>query len=292
VPQQVVIEGPPFSSRVAARGGVASRRRQWGDKRGTASRVNRRVLRRDGEQAFVRPFGEDQPTVHLLAPGNPSPSFLRWCLEQLSAGEGTRVLTGALAPGEEVPFLEAGFTVVEHLSLLERELSRTPGTPGRSSPSRNGYRRGDWALRRARQSDRPLVLSVDHAAFEPFWQLDDESLDEALAATPDRRFRVAVRSRVLRGSGREVAAYAVTGLAFEQGYIQRLAVHPVAQGKGAGRALLADGLRWLERKGAARVVVNTQESNERALALYERFGFQRSSGRLSVLCADVTGRSG
>jgi ribosomal-protein-alanine N-acetyltransferase len=230
--------------------------------------------------------------VHLLVPGNPSTSFLRWCLEQLSTGEGTRVLTGALAPGEEVPFLEAGFAVVEHLALLELELSRTPGTAGRSVPHRSGYRRGDWALRRARPSDRPPVLSVDHSAFEAFWQLDDESLDEALAATPDRRFRVAVRPRVSLGRGRGIAGYAVTGLALDQGYIQRLAVHPAAQGKGAGRALLADGLRWLERKGAARVVVNTQESNERALALYERFGFRSSSERLSVLCADVTGRSG
>jgi ribosomal protein S18 acetylase RimI-like enzyme len=202
------------------------------------------------------------------------------------------VLTGALAPGEEVPFLQAGFTVVEHLSLLELDLSRRPGTPGRSSPNGIDDRRGDWALRRARQSDRPPVLSVDHAAFEPFWQLDDESLDEALAATPDRRFRVAVWPRISLGRGREVAAYAVTGLALNQGYVQRLAVHPAAQGKGAGRALLADALRWLERKGAARVVVNTQESNQRALALYERFGFQSCSERLSVLCADVTGRSG
>jgi ribosomal protein S18 acetylase RimI-like enzyme len=230
--------------------------------------------------------------VHLLAPGNPSTSFLRWCLEQLSTPEGTKVVTGALAPGEEVPFLAAGFTVVEHLSLLELELTRTPGTPGRPSRDRSDYRRGDWALRRARQSDRPPVLSVDHSAFEPFWQLNDESLDEALAATPDRWFRVAVWPRFSLRPGREVAGYAVTGLALDQGYIQRLAVHPAAQGKGAGQALLVDGLRWLERKGAARVVVNTQESNERALALYDRFGFQSSSERLSVLCADVTGRSG
>ena len=230
--------------------------------------------------------------MHLLAPGRPSTSFLRWCLEQLSTGEAKKVLTGALAPGEEVPFLDAGFTVVEHLSLLELELSRRPGTAGRTFPNRNDHRRGEWALRRARQSDRPPVLSLDHAAFEAFWQLDDESLDEALAATPERRFRVALGPRVALGRGREVAAYAVTGLALDQGYIQRLAVHPAAQGKGAGRALLGDALRWLERKGAGRVVVNTQESNGRALALYERFGFQSCSERLSVLCADVIGRSG
>lgn len=133
---------------------------------------------------------------------------------------------------------------------------------------------------------------MDHAAFDPFWRLDDASLDDALAATPGRRFRVAVWPKSRLRHGRAVAGYAVTGLALNQGYIQRLAVHPDIQSKGAGRALLADGLQWLERRGAARALVNTQETNERALRLYASFGFQLSAERLSVLCANLSGGAG
>jgi len=44
-----------------------------------------------------------------------------------------------------------------------------------------------------------------------------------------------------------------------------------------------DGLRWLRRHGVQRAVVNTQERNVRALAMYERLGFRRQPEGLSVL---------
>jgi ribosomal protein S18 acetylase RimI-like enzyme len=54
-----------------------------------------------------------------------------------------------------------------------------------------------------------------------------------------------------------------------------------------GRALVLDGLSWLRRRGAERVVVNTQLENRKALALYESLGFRRESRGLSVLSAGV-----
>ena len=62
-----------------------------------------------------------------------------------------------------------------------------------------------------------------------------------------------------------------------------LAVDPIVQGGGLGRALVADGLGWLRRRGVERVVVNTQEANARALRLYEELGFRRQAGGLAVL---------
>jgi ribosomal protein S18 acetylase RimI-like enzyme len=44
-----------------------------------------------------------------------------------------------------------------------------------------------------------------------------------------------------------------------------------------------DGLQWMRRRGVERVVVNTQESNERALQLYLRLGFEDQPGGLAVL---------
>jgi mycothiol synthase len=67
------------------------------------------------------------------------------------------------------------------------------------------------------------------------------------------------------------------------GYVQRLAIAPVAQGAGLGRAVLGDGLRWLAAQGATRALVNTQEDNVRAVDLYARVGFSRLPVGLCVL---------
>lgn len=253
-----------------------------------------RLVEHGSEQASLRSSRSDERVLHLTTRGVPSPGFLRWCLERLGAEGPATVFTTALAPNELAPFLETGFSFVEHLSLLELEIAdwtkRGPSHAERATPPDDGRAKGGWALRRARQGDRSRVLTVDHAAFEPFWHLDDGTLEEALGATPDRWFRVALRPTPTLHRRRHVVGYAITGSAGDQGFIQRLAVHPAAQSQGAGRALLADGVRWLERRGATRIAVNTQESNDRALALYSSFGFQMSAERLSVLGAVVTER--
>jgi ribosomal protein S18 acetylase RimI-like enzyme len=84
-----------------------------------------------------------------------------------------------------------------------------------------------------------------------------------------------------------IAGYAITGRAGGHGFLQRLAVHPTWQRRGVGRALVIDGLAWLERRGVERVVVNTQLENRKALALYEGLGFRREPRCLSVLSAGV-----
>jgi ribosomal protein S18 acetylase RimI-like enzyme len=207
-------------------------------------------------------------------PGSPapSPSFLDRCLRSLAERGYGEVITGALSPPEQRGFLAAGFEVREHLVLLAHDLLDVPDVP-----NVDGVR-----LRRARKSDRPVVLDVDHAAFREFWRLDDSGLEEAINATPAARFRVAVR----RGGdgGGTVVGYAVTGRAGRHGYLQRLAVDPATQRHGIARALVLDGLQWLVRRDAARVLVNTQPDNDRALALYHSLGFRQQAGGLDVLC--------
>lgn len=179
------------------------------------------------------------------------------------AGYGS-VLTGALGAPDQAPFLQAGFEVHERLHLLVRHLDDLP----RVRPAR---------LRRARQADRPAVLEVDGAAFPSFWRLDAGGLEDALAATPSARFRVATTA------GDDVVGYAVTGRAGPRGYLQRLAVHPDHQRAGFGAALVVDGLRWLRRWGAKEALVNTQEGNDAAVRLYEALSFRRRPDGLAVL---------
>ncbi len=232
------------------------------------------VLQWGWERARTGPWRGDGDIAYLapLAPaGAPSVDFLHRCLETLTARGFTRVVTSALAPAEQRGFLAVGFEEYERLHLLSHDLRDVP------RPDKEAAQ----VLRRGRAADWPAVLAVDASAFAPFWRLDTSGLSEAIDATPVTRFRVAARGRGARAHG--LFAYAVTGLSANQGYLQRLAVHPDHRRSGLGRALGLDGLRWLRRKGVSEAVVNTQLGNDAALALYLSLGFCHEPIQLSVL---------
>ena len=228
------------------------------------------VIRWGRERARTAPWrGSRRVALLTPLPGAPVPSlaFVRRCVDTLDARGFTGVVTGALAPLEQRAFLAAGFAEAERLHLLSHDLSCL------SADRAAGIR-----LRKARDRDREAVLGVDSGAFPPFWQLDDAGLIDALTATPHTRFQVAVDD-----ASSQVVGYAISGRSGRNGYLQRLAVDPASQGRGLGRWLVVDGLRWLARWRADQCVVNTQWGNEIALGLYERVGFRRLPQGLAVL---------
>jgi ribosomal protein S18 acetylase RimI-like enzyme len=232
----------------------------------------------DGQRLRVGSW-RNSPIVGFLAPVGDGTSVrvaaLRGAVDRLRQAGYRQILTGAISELEIAPFVEAGFTIRERLHLLAHPLTDL------QRPLRGG-------TRRARTQDRVAVLDLDHRAFQPFWRLDGDALDDALEATPVARFRVTGTGRSsLRGTTGPVTGYAVWGWSARRGYLQRLAVHPEHRGKGYAEALIWDGLGWLGRRGVHRVLVNTQESNARALRLYRRVGFVPEPHGLVVLCADV-----
>ena len=211
----------------------------------------------------------DPGTAHL-SPGRsrPTRAAVDVALQVLAGGTYRAAFTTALAPIEQRPFIDAGFVVHERLHLLVRSLDALPQPA--SAPI---------DLRRGHRGDHQHVLDVDAAAFPAFWQLDDPGLQDALAATPTSRLRLAIG----RDPHSPISGYAITGRAGPRGYLQRLAVDPSAQGAGIGSVLVLDGLRWLRRWGAHEVLVNTQEGNTAAVRLYERLGFRLQPNGLAVL---------
>jgi len=203
--------------------------------------------------------------VPLSGAATLTPDALSGIRERLRADGFSAVVTAAVAPSEREVLEADGFSRHELLHLLRRDL-RHP------LPSRPARSRG---ISRGRRADRSAILAVDAATFEPFWQLDGAGLTDSMRATPAARLRVVRRP--------DVAGYAVTGRAAEQGYLQRLAIAPRHQGQGLGVDLVADGLHWLRRRGAAVCWVNTQEANEAALSLYAKLGFVAAEHQLTVL---------
>ena len=222
------------------------------------------TIERRGERARLASWRADGLVAHLspTAMRPLSAGFVDSCLDRLRARGFTFVVTSALSEAECAGFLRAGFDVQEELELLAHDLGCHPRR--RPSPAP------------APPPDRPRVLAVDAAAFNSFWRLHRGGLEDALGATPSVRFRV-------HGRRDRLDAYVIGGRGPGTGYVQRLAVHPASRGQGLGRSLVGDVLRWMRRRGAARALVNTQQSNEAALALYRACGFRVLPEGLRVL---------
>lgn len=178
-----------------------------------------------------------------------------------------RVTTSALNVRDAPVWEAAGLRPATELVLLRVDLRRAVAAPPRE---RDGTRR----RRNARRREWGALADIDTAAFAPQPGLGIAGLLDAIAVTPAARIRVA---------GRPALGFVITGHDLRSGYVQRLAVAPHAEGRGIGSALLADTLRWLQRRRAVDALVNTESTNGRALALYERFGFVRQPDGLVVL---------
>lgn len=180
------------------------------------------------------------------------------------------VLTSVLGPGDQSPFLDAGYRVHEILSLLEVNLHQKMEAPCPQPELR---------IRSASRSDLMPILKLDATAFDTFWRFDTAALVEAAHAMPRNRQRVAQQ-------GKKVVGYILIGQSGRTGFIQRLAVNPDHYRQGTGRTLLLDGLRWLKNRGVFQALVNTQPGNNRALGLYRSVGFTQRPENLAVLRLD------
>jgi ribosomal protein S18 acetylase RimI-like enzyme len=220
---------------------------------------------------------QGDPYTALVGPARirrgPTVAEIKRCLSRLDRRGVQQAVTPALNAVEAEPFFQAGFTLYERLHLLARNLSATTVCTMNRPQAEPA---AEVELVRARRWHRRIMLDIDAKAFKGFWRFDDYSLGEALKATPHSYARLA------RVDGRYVG-YAVTGRTESRGYLQRLAVDPAHQGRGVGTTLVEDSSNWLRRRGVVTSLVNTQETNKRALDLYIKLGFIQQREGLMVL---------
>jgi GNAT superfamily N-acetyltransferase len=61
--------------------------------------------------------------------------------------------------------------------------------------------------------------------------------------------------------------------------IRLLAVHPEARGKGVARELIKAGLQFAKSQGAKQLYLHTGDKMQKAIRLYEWFGFKRDQSK-------------
>lgn len=122
------------------------------------------------------------------------------------------------------------------------------------------------------------ALAVESLCFDPLWRHSAENFLEIHETYP--YFVVAEDASGIIG-------YQFSATDATTGYLVRIAVHPRASGRGVGARLMAEAVRYFQRCRVAKIVLNTEESNTRAQALYEWFGFHDVAPRGFVLGADL-----
>ena len=219
--------------------------------------------RASGDVAVRRPIrAAEQVTAHALASARDLAADLE--LEQV------QVWLRAVGPAERDAAAAAGFDVQRRLVIL-----------GRALPTDDPV--GATALERLEASGTII------RGFIP--DRDDREVVAVLAAAYDgtdeggwdlARFRERRRWSWFRPEDLLVAEDpdgTLAGLHWLKrrgagaGEVYNLAVHPRAQGRGVGPALLHAGVRYLADIGCEEVILWVDAANERAVNLYRRHGF-------------------
>ncbi len=159
--------------------------------------------------------------------------------------------------------LASGFSCRQSILILERE-ERLPVQV--TLPA-------GFLIRPMLQHDLPAVAGLDAAAFDLLWQ---NSLPALELAYPQ-----AVLATVAEAEG-QVLGYQLSTRNPVGAHLARLAVRPEQQGRGLGRALVADLIQQADRHGMYRLTVNTQSDNAASLTLYHNLGFRETGERYAV----------
>ncbi|WP_245479803.1 GNAT family N-acetyltransferase [Hansschlegelia zhihuaiae] len=140
-----------------------------------------------------------------------------------------------------------------------------------------------WAVGPADAGDADELARIHGQAFARGW-----SVEEMEQLLHDR----AVTACVLRREGRDKAyGFALSRVAEDEAEVLSIAVAEARRGSGGGAALLGRHLGRLASQGVRRVVLEVDEDNASALALYGRFGFVQV-GRRRAYYARQDGRRG
>jgi ribosomal-protein-alanine N-acetyltransferase len=153
-----------------------------------------------------------------------------------------------------------------------------------------------WRIGPAAPADAAAIAAIHEASFARGWSAAD--IEGMLADA-------SIRGDILRAGPRREAVdgFALSRLVADEAEILSIAVRPRCRRKGGATALFGQHLGRLAADGARRIVLEVDEANMPARALYARFGFAHagmraayyarsdgSRGNALLLAANLAGR--
>jgi ribosomal-protein-alanine N-acetyltransferase len=130
-------------------------------------------------------------------------------------------------------------------------------------------RTSEAVIRRMTLEDLAEVLQIDRLSFPLPWS--ERSYRFELTENPASHMLVAVRQD---GGRPRVVGYAGFWMLVDEAHISTLAVHPDCRRAGLGAELLRRVLDDAARSGAEMATLEVRVSNQAAVNLYHKFGFQ------------------
>jgi ribosomal protein S18 acetylase RimI-like enzyme len=122
-------------------------------------------------------------------------------------------------------------------------------------------------IRAFEPSDEPAVILLwEKCDLLRPWNDPHKDIRRKLAVQPEM-FLVGV-------SNREIVATVMAGYEGHRGWVNYLAVAPEHQGKGLGRAIMAEAEKRLERMGCPKLNVQVRGANGAAVGFYRRLGYR------------------
>lgn len=113
----------------------------------------------------------------------------------------------------------------------------------------------------------PAIQRLQQACFGETWT---DALWQKQLLSP--------RTRIW-GPGDPILGYALFSTILDEAELLQIAIDPTEQGRGLAAALLRFSMEHLAQEGVTRLMLEVRASNQRAIGLYERLGFEQDSVR-------------
>jgi ribosomal-protein-alanine N-acetyltransferase len=188
--------------------------------------------------------------------------------DEIAQAGGARVAVIAMQSWLQQILSASGFKNIQQIVMLEWQYQ-----PWAASEAPGVH------IRRMTEADLPAVAGTDAVSFDALWQNSLETLRKAFAQA-----LIATVAESTDG----IVGYQLSTGGGQRAHLARLAVHRTMQGRGVGRALLADLFARLVNDGVFKLSVNTQSDNAVSLSLYQKMGFFRTGEQYPVYIFDVS----
>ena len=115
------------------------------------------------------------------------------------------------------------------------------------------------------EKDIPQIADIENSSFADPWT--EGMLKDTL--------RFPVYHTFLAEEGGQVCGYGCIILLFEDAELANIAVAPTHRGKGIAKRIMENMHAYAKQRGAERMLLEVRVSNQSAIGLYEKYGYEK-----------------